>query len=135
MQIHHLTNKAIAVTGLPEGAYISGIQGRELYYWSSYGGYDIGDYPKSIHLPPGNWSILGRSAELTESQKAEYEPLLKAKGLHVSNPYSKPSMSDYSFPEDGPTDSMLLSVEHDFEFKYAEWRSAQLISNPLILIQ
>lgn len=121
MTITHLNNKAIAVTGLPEGAYISGIQGRELYYWSSYGGYDIGDYPKSIHLPEGNWRILGFAQDLTQVQKAEYEPLLEAKGLHVEND-PKPDIEDYLT---GRQYQHFLNI----------WQSANEFTNPLILIK
>lgn len=88
--IHHLTNKAIAVTGLPEGAY-------EFHYYPEDDTTNdvsvlewkepiqkIGSFIKdSGHLimPEGDWRILGFSQDLTEDQKAEHEPLLKSKDL------------------------------------------------------
>lgn len=71
MQIHHLTNKSIAVTGLPEETRHIGIgkakSGRLSLLYSPQ---DV-SLTRSLKLPEGNWTILGRAAELTNDHWEE----------------------------------------------------------------
>lgn len=159
--IHHLTNKAIAVTGLPEGAeaWMNESYHVNTVWYKAEGMRN----PKCFDLPEGNWSILGFSQDLKEEdwkrvvadyggKLFDYDPkeypsytdyetidhpfdskffdnatesgcsLLKSKGLYVENPHKHPIYMG----------TMGDSVFSELESK---WQSAQLISNPLILIQ
>ena len=47
---------------------------------------------------------------------------LNEKGILLENPIEKPKF-DYSFPPDGPSDSMLASAEEDYEQRFNNWQS------------
>jgi hypothetical protein len=64
--IKNLTEDTAAVVGLPEDAHDLKIQqtleGKELFY-------KVDCFPDFFDLPPGQWSIVGWSDELTYEQK------------------------------------------------------------------
>lgn len=128
MTITQLTEKAIAVTGLPQGATGFCIETGCLFTGPSSN--NDWDLHGRIELPEGNWTILGRAAELTESQKAEYEPLLKAKGLYVTNPLS----SEKPVTVIGHKGQEIV-CELILERFQEQWQSAEELTNPLILIK
>ncbi len=151
MKLTQLTPKGYAVTELPEVTYKLKIIGKRVLVWQQPKE-DL--YNGSFKLPPGNWTLLGRAADLTEDQwklvVPQYKAVItsyldyttghpdtlvetaieaghsavKAAGLFVSNPYDKPDNACDSF-----SDSMNLDDLID------EWQAAQLLTNPLILIK
>lgn len=164
--IHHLTNKAIAVTGLPEGAYDFRIDfaSYTVLSWSN-----VGEVPDAIQLPEGDWIVLGMANKLTNDQWEEVakrksiysglvvfkywnynhphgytfdtatesgHSLLKSKGLHVSNPHTNFECPN-QWCENGYIDqgyNEKWRCEYCQENEELE-ESAELLSNPLILIQ
>ena len=69
--IKNLTEETAAVVGLPEYAQSFSINKDDgcLYYIFSWNGFPDVD---QIILPPGSWSIVGWSDELTEDQCADF---------------------------------------------------------------
>lgn len=75
MDVIKLTEKAIAVTGLPERAY----EFRMSLKKTNHLIYRIGDTKADyINLPEGKWSILGFSQDLKEEQWGEVVQMFSA---------------------------------------------------------
>lgn len=165
MTITQLNKKAIAVTGLPEGAYEFEIC-TNINTGLKFMVYDgKANTPYKEQLPAGDWRLLGFADDLLSNQiksivdhvklndgrgrvyknyqsvksdTTEWFPgltkslhsLLKAKGLHVSNPLGeKPNRSDFN----DMTDNHY--ADSTYEWRLSKWHSAELLTNPLILIQ
>ncbi len=133
MQTHKLNEKAIAVTGLPEGAMPINIgyntEGVFLWYKFGHRNYQL---RLKVDLPfrrKIGWKVLGFAQSLTDADRAVYEQLLQSNGLYLINPFPNPEATKVLGASPSGSDYEILDELRE------QWQSAQLLTNPLILIR
>lgn len=145
MTITQLNNKAIAVTGLPEGTCNFDIN--NLCNFLGFDDSETGSLDGVVELPEGNWSILGFTQDLKEeqwttiversyrfpdhylfhdytSESTRWAYLLKT-AIEAGHSLLKSKGLHVTNPYD--QDPNLCNM-------YPEWLEANELTNPLILI-